>query len=50
MYILTKCNPADICTKIGLSVDTFERHARTILGENESLVVDINNVRCGTNI
>lgn len=27
-----------------MSADTFERHARTILGENESLVVDINDV------
>ena len=44
LKVHTKCNPADICTKIGLSAETFERHVRTILGENESLDVDINNV------
>jgi hypothetical protein len=40
--MLIKCKPSDTCTKIGLSTDTFERHARTILGQ--SMVVDINNV------
>ena len=43
LKVHTKCNPADICTKIGLSAEVFERHVSTILGENQVLDVNINN-------
>ena len=40
----TKCNPADICTKLGISAETFEKHVKTIMGENDTMSVSINNV------
>ena len=40
----TSKNPADICTKLGIKAETFEKHVKTIMGENETVDVIINHM------
>ena len=40
----TSKNPSDICTKLGIKAETFEKHVRTIMGENETVDVIINHM------
>jgi hypothetical protein len=40
----TSKNPADICTKLGITAETFEKHVKTIMGENDTVDVIINHM------